>query len=122
MFAVCCGGAIHAVVAKIYHSRAVSAKNALFAGHEARAQNWAILASPIGTCKLNGADPHTWLTQTLTAIANGHKQSDINNLMSWSDAPHVWSAHRLRKFWGAGQLTQTENLPSRVATLGCLPG
>ncbi|MGX0905098.1 hypothetical protein ACSSV8_003692 [Roseovarius sp. MBR-79] len=60
---------------------ALNRKNALFAGHDAGAQNWAILASMIETCKLNGVDPHAWLTQTLIAIANGHKQSNISSLM-----------------------------------------
>ncbi len=68
---------------------ALNRKNALFAGHEAGAQNWAILASMIETCKLNAVDPHAWLTQTMTAIATGHKQSDINNLMPWNYASHV---------------------------------
>lgn len=37
-------------------------KNALFAGHDARAQNRAMLASLIETCKLNAVDPQAWLT------------------------------------------------------------
>ncbi|WP_417811835.1 IS66 family transposase [Thalassospira alkalitolerans] len=61
-------------------------KNALFAGHDAGAQNWAMLASLIETCKLNAVDPHTWLTATLQAIVNGHKQSRIDELMPWSYA------------------------------------
>ena len=68
---------------------ALNRKNALFAGHEAGAQNWAILASMIETCKLNAVDPHAWLTQTMTAIANGHKQSDISSLIPWSYAADV---------------------------------
>ena len=68
---------------------ALNRKNALFAGHDAGAQNWAILASMTETCKLNGVDPHAWLTQTLIAIANGHKQSNISNLMPWSYASDV---------------------------------
>ena len=63
---------------------ALSRKNALFAGHDAGAQNWAMIASLIETCKLNGADPHAWLTATLTAIAQGHKQSDIDALLPWN--------------------------------------
>jgi transposase len=43
---------------------ALNRKNALFAGHEAGAQNWAMLASLIESCKLNAADPHAWLTAT----------------------------------------------------------
>lgn len=37
-------------------------KNALFAGHEQGAQNWAILASLIETCNLKGIEPHGYLT------------------------------------------------------------
>lgn len=56
---------------------ALSRKNALFAGHEAGAHNWAMIASLIETCKLNSIDPQRWLTSTLTstAIVHDHKQS-----------------------------------------------
>ncbi len=30
-----------------------------------------------------------WLTETLAAIANGHKQSNISNLIPWNYAKHV---------------------------------
>ena len=36
---------------------ALNRKNALFAGHDTGAENWACLASLIETCKLNGVDP-----------------------------------------------------------------
>jgi len=68
---------------------ALNRKNALFAGHEAGAQNWAMLASLIETCKLNAIDPHAWLTATLQAIVNGHKQSRIDDLLPWNYAPTV---------------------------------
>jgi transposase len=63
---------------------ALNRKNALFAGHDAGAQNWAIIASLIETCKLNAVDPYAWLTDTLTAIVGGHKQSDIDALLPWN--------------------------------------
>ncbi|MBP2537506.1 hypothetical protein J2861_005046 [Agrobacterium tumefaciens] len=63
---------------------ALNRKNALFAGHDAGAENWAILASLIETCKLNGVDPFAYLTTTLTAIVNGHKQSLVNELLPWN--------------------------------------
>jgi len=63
---------------------ALQRKNALFAGHDAGAQNWAMLASLIETCKLNGVEPHSYLTGTLTAIINGHKQKDIDQLLPWN--------------------------------------
>ena len=63
---------------------ALNRKNALFAGHEAGAQNWAMLASLIETCKLNAVEPHAYISGILTAIVNGHKQSDIEALLPWN--------------------------------------
>ena len=63
---------------------ALNRKNALFAGHDAGAQNWAIIASLIETCKLNGVEPHGYLSAVLKAIAEGHKQTDINELLPWN--------------------------------------
>ena len=68
---------------------ALNRKNALFAGHDAGAQNWAIIASLIETCKLNGIEPHGYLSGVLTAIAGGHKQTDINELLPWNYAKNV---------------------------------
>ena len=68
---------------------ALNRKNALFAGHDAGAQNWAMLASLIETCRLNSVDPHAWLAATLQAIVNGHKQSKIDELMPWKYQPTV---------------------------------
>ncbi|MBB4274108.1 hypothetical protein GGE12_001863 [Rhizobium mongolense] len=59
-------------------------KNALFAGHDVGAENWATIASLIETCKLNAVDPQAYLTNTLTAIINGHKQSQIEALLPWN--------------------------------------
>ncbi len=36
------------------------------------------------TCKPNAVDPPTYLTATLTAIVNGHKQSRIDELLPWN--------------------------------------
>ena len=63
---------------------ALNRKNALFAGHEAGAQNWAMLASLIETCKLNKIEPHSYLTGVITAIVNGHKQKHIDQLLPWN--------------------------------------
>lgn len=43
----------------------------------------------IETCKMNGVNPHDWLTKTPSAIVNGHKQADINRLLPWSDQRKV---------------------------------
>ena len=63
---------------------ALNRKNALFAGHDAGAENWGVIASFIETCKLNSVDPLAWLTDTLTAIINGHKQHRIDELLPWN--------------------------------------
>ncbi|MGW9947351.1 transposase [Rhizobium leguminosarum] len=63
---------------------ALNRKNSLFAGHDAGAENWATIASLVETCKLNAVDPLSYLTATLTAIVNGHKQSQIESLLPWN--------------------------------------
>jgi len=62
---------------------ALNRKNALFAGHDAGAENWAIIASLIETCKLNAIDPLAYLASTLTAIVNDHRQTQIDGLLPW---------------------------------------
>jgi len=73
-----------ATVERTIRPIALQRKNALFAGHDAGAQNWAMLASFIETCKLNRIEPHNYLTGILTAILNGHKQKDIDQLLPWN--------------------------------------
>ena len=68
---------------------ALNQKNALFAGHDAGAENCAVIASLIETCNMNGVDPHAWLANTLTSIVNGHKQSPIDDLLPWNYAVTV---------------------------------
>ena len=45
---------------------------------------WAIVATMIENCKLSGVNPQAWLTQTLTKLANGHKQAQLDQLMPWN--------------------------------------
>src|SRR5688572_11729462 len=59
-------------------------KNALFAGHDEGAQSWARIASLIGTCKLGGVEPYAYLKATLGAIARGHPQSRLDDLLPWN--------------------------------------
>jgi transposase len=62
---------------------ALTRKNALFAGHEVGAENWALLASIVATCKLNDVNPAAYIAETLQAILNCHPQSRIEELMPW---------------------------------------
>ena len=61
-------------------------KNALFAGSDDGAKTWARIASLIGTCKLNGVNPETYIAATLRKILDQHMQSDIDGLMPWNFA------------------------------------
>lgn len=63
---------------------ALTGKNALFAGHEVGAENRAMLASLIATCKMSGVDPVAYLDHTLRGILDGQPASRIENLMPWN--------------------------------------
>lgn len=60
---------------------AINRKNALFAGSDEGGDNWAVIATLIENCKLAGINPHSWLTETLTKLANGHPASRIDELV-----------------------------------------
>jgi len=62
---------------------ALNRKNALFAGSDEGAGNWACLASLIECCKLNDVNPHAWMTDTLTKLVNRWPASRIDELMPW---------------------------------------
>src|ERR1700686_1091566 len=59
-------------------------KNALFAGSDGGADHWATIASLIEICKLNGVGPLAYLADVLAKIANGHPNSDIDQLLPWA--------------------------------------
>jgi len=62
---------------------ALTRKNVLFAGNEVGAENWAMLASLVATCKMSGINLVDYLTDTLRAILDGHPKSRIEDLMPW---------------------------------------
>jgi transposase len=64
---------------------ALNRKNALFAGSDEGGDNWAVIATLIENCKLCGINPHTWLTETLAKLANGHHANRIDELMPWAN-------------------------------------
>lgn len=74
------------VVERAIRPIALNRKNALFAGSDEGGANWAIIASLIETCKLNGVNPHAWLTDTLTKLVNRWPVSRIDELMPWAHA------------------------------------
>lgn len=68
---------------------AMNRRNALFAGHDEGARNWARFASLIGTCKINGVEPYAYLCDLFTRLANGHLAKDIDALMPWACAARI---------------------------------
>ncbi|WP_352493358.1 transposase domain-containing protein [Mesorhizobium sp. M0118] len=64
--------------------RAIRRKNALFAGSDGGAEHWAVIASLIETCKLNGVEPLGYLADVLTRIVNSHPNSRIDDLLPWT--------------------------------------
>lgn len=72
----------------------LSRKNALFAGHDEGAVNWACLASLVETCKLNGVDPQAYLTDVLTKLVNLWPAARLDELMPWAWARAQKSADR----------------------------
>ncbi len=77
------------VIERAIRPIALNRKNALFAGSEGGAQNWAIVALLIETCKLNGVDPMAYLADVLARIINGHPASKVDELMPWAYATPV---------------------------------
>ena len=65
---------------------ALNRKNALFAGSDGGGEHWAIIASLIETCKLNGIDPQIYLTDVITRIVSDHPNSRIDELLPWAYA------------------------------------
>jgi transposase len=64
---------------------ALTRKNALFAGDGAK--NWAILASLIETCKLNGIEPQVSLADVLVRLVNPWPNNRLDKLLPWTWVP-----------------------------------
>ena len=62
------------VVERSIRPIALNRKNALFAGSDGGGEHWAVIASLIETCKLNGIDPHAYLADVITKIVNRPSQ------------------------------------------------
>src|SRR5487761_1823061 len=70
---------------------ALNRKNALFAGSDEGAENWAMLASLIETCKLHGVNPEAYLSDVLTRLVNGWPNRRLADLLPWA-----WAAAESR--------------------------
>ena len=63
---------------------AIGRKNYLFAGSHEAAKRSGMLYSLLGTCKMHGIEPYTWLKDVLAQISN-HPINRIKDLL-----PHHW--------------------------------
>ena len=63
---------------------ALTRKNALFAGSDGGAGRWAVIATLIETCKLNGVEPHAYLADVIARIVAGHPQRRLDELLPWA--------------------------------------
>ena len=63
---------------------ALTRKNALFAGSDRGGSHWAVIASLVETCKLNGVDAQAYFGDVITRIVGGHPQSQLDDLLPWA--------------------------------------
>jgi transposase len=63
---------------------ALNRKNALFAGHDEGAANWACIASLIETAKLAGVNPQAYLADVLVKLVNLWPAARLDELMPWA--------------------------------------
>jgi transposase len=74
------------VVERTIRPLALTRKNALFAGSDGGAEHWAVIASLIETCKLDGVEPYRYLADVITRIVDGHPNSRLDELLPWAYA------------------------------------
>ena len=75
-------------VERSMRSVAQGRKSSLFAGSEAGARTWAVLASLLQTARLNGLDPYTCLNDVLERIVSGDgKNHELDQLLAWNWRP-----------------------------------
>jgi transposase len=67
-------------------------KNSLFAGNDGGAENWAVTASIVETCKMLGVNAQAYITDVLTKIVQGWPNSCIDELMPWAWKPPIVEA------------------------------
>lgn len=72
------------IVERAIRPQTITRKNALFAGSDGGGNTWATIATLLATAKLNGVDPHAWLTRTLERLAADWPNRLIDDLMPWN--------------------------------------
>ena len=75
------------VVERAIRPIALGRKNHLFAGSDGGGEHWAVIASLIETCKMNGVDPQAYLRDVLAKIVSRHPMSRIDELLPFAYVP-----------------------------------
>lgn len=73
---------------------ALTRKNALFAGNEVGAENWAMLAALVSHRKMSDMNPVDYLATTLRAILDGHPKASIEKISPGVARSRQASPHR----------------------------
>ena len=63
---------------------ALTRMNTLLAGSDRGGRTWAVIASLVETCKLNGVDPQACLADVIARIVGGRPQSRLDDLLPWA--------------------------------------
>jgi transposase len=72
------------IVERSMRPQVLTRKNALFAGHDDGAQNWAIVASLIETSKLSRIDPYRYFADVLFHLVNLWPNGRLDELLPWN--------------------------------------
>jgi hypothetical protein len=75
------------VVERSIRPIALGRKNHLFAGSDGGGEHWAVIASLIETCKMNGVDPQAYLRDVLSKIVARHPMNRIDELLPFAYVP-----------------------------------
>ena len=59
-------------------------RNHLFAGSDGGGEHWAVIASLIETCKMNGVNPQAYLRDVLARIVARHPMGRIDELLPFA--------------------------------------
>jgi IS66 C-terminal element/Transposase IS66 family len=74
------------VVERAIRPIALNRKNVLFAGSDQGGVYWGVIASLIGTCKLNAINPRAYLVDVLSRLVNRHSPARSTSSCPWAHA------------------------------------
>jgi transposase len=77
------------VVERSIRPIALGRKNHLFAGSDGGGEHWAVIASLIETCKMNGVDPQAYMRDVLAKVVDGWPVQKLDALLPWAWADQL---------------------------------